>query len=396
VLLGCSCARVADPLPPQISIPKRTVDLSLKQEGTNVRLFIPKPALNVDGSGVQKLKEIRIYRLMQKKGDQAVHPATTETEFKSRADLSAVLSMDQLPLLSQGAHIIFNYPVIQDMSLGIGPVYLWFAIEYVNRKGRSDGLSNIVGVEPHAVPSPPGEIRVEVHPDHIHLEWDQPIVNMDGSAPPCLSGYMLFRSFSNPPRFDQPLNLEPSSESYFNDPDPVFGKDIYYAIKVVGCPESGGVESALSVPFLLHPKDIFPPRIPVRLEAFGLPEGISLRWDANPEPDLAGYWLYRSEITDSMGVRLNSQPVQVNYYFDNTTEPNVTYFYRLSAVDQLGNESTATSLISCSREIRPPSRNDIPAKSPLLSLRGAKRRGNLLLYKLGDCFASLAMTNVRF
>lgn len=61
--------------------------------------------------------------------------------------------------------------------------------------------------------------------------------------------------------------------------------------------------------------------------------GIELRWNINPEPDVAGYDLYRRE-KDGDVVRVNSQMIPESYFFDASADPQKSYTYRLRAVDR--------------------------------------------------------------
>jgi len=57
------------------------------------------------------------------------------------------------------------------------------------------------------------------------------------------------------------------------------------------------------------------------------------------EADLAGYWLYRSEIEGEIGVQINQDLLTENSYIDMDVETGVYYYYTLKAVDETDNES---------------------------------------------------------
>ena len=65
-----------------------------------------------------------------------------------------------------------------------------------------------------------------------------------------------------------------------------------------------------------------------------------MQWRENREPDLAGYWVYRSRCpAGPFRHRLNAEPVIDASYLDRAVDPRVRYTYAVSAVDQAGNES---------------------------------------------------------
>ncbi|MDH7500282.1 MAG: hypothetical protein QHH30_07830, partial [candidate division NC10 bacterium] len=63
------------------------------------------------------------------------------------------------------------------------------------------------------------------------------------------------------------------------------------------------------------------------------PEGVRLAWDANPEPDLLGYFVYRSLYPAVGYIRLNASPLPLITFIDKTVSPSTTYYYAVSAVD---------------------------------------------------------------
>ncbi len=88
--------------------------------------------------------------------------------------------------------------------------------------------------------------------------------------------------------------------------------------------------------------DITPPAAPTGLVATAGNETVSLDWNDNSEPDLAGYNVYRS--TTSGGdpvpyVKLNGPLVTISEHDDDTVTNGIPYFYVVKAVDESSNES---------------------------------------------------------
>ncbi len=98
--------------------------------------------------------------------------------------------------------------------------------------------------------------------------------------------------------------------------------------------------------------DGIPPAVPVNLQIYFAGDGeISLDWIQNYESDLKGYNIYRS-LNDSSYSFLS---FTTNTYFDDDSlDYNQTYYYKITAVDIYGRESSLSSKISAKPENKNP------------------------------------------
>ncbi|PSQ62404.1 MAG: hypothetical protein BRD25_05350, partial [Bacteroidetes bacterium QH_1_61_8] len=86
-----------------------------------------------------------------------------------------------------------------------------------------------------------------------------------------------------------------------------------------------------------------PPSPPTGLTASAGDCQISLSWEANSEGDLSGYNLYRStsSFSDlSSAQKINETLIQTTSYSDSNLGNGPTYYYRVTAVDESGDESS--------------------------------------------------------
>ncbi|MBA2442069.1 MAG: hypothetical protein H0V53_06640 [Rubrobacter sp.] len=81
------------------------------------------------------------------------------------------------------------------------------------------------------------------------------------------------------------------------------------------------------------------PAAPRSLSASGSPEGVGLKWTANQESDLAGYNVYRSGSADGDYGKLNTTLLTAPSYSDSEALEGFFSHYRVTAVDEAGNES---------------------------------------------------------
>lgn len=95
--------------------------------------------------------------------------------------------------------------------------------------------------------------------------------------------------------------------------------------------------------------DLTPPATPVGLAVYDPALGgiLDLAWNANQEPDLAGYNLYRSS-TGLTGVfyKITPAPVLATSYRDTGLTSGTGYYYKISAVDIAGNESPQSAPVA--------------------------------------------------
>jgi len=90
--------------------------------------------------------------------------------------------------------------------------------------------------------------------------------------------------------------------------------------------------------------DTTPPAVPSGLNAIAGESQVMLSWNANSESDLAGYNVQRS--TGGAWSTLNPSLVNDIMYIDTTASNGVTYQYRITAEDAVGNESAPSAAVS--------------------------------------------------
>jgi fibronectin type 3 domain-containing protein len=91
--------------------------------------------------------------------------------------------------------------------------------------------------------------------------------------------------------------------------------------------------------------DTVAPAIPKRPAVSGSQEGVRLDWADNTDADLAGYNVYRSNSAEGTYVKLTTGgPVTASEFTDTTGPSGATVYYRVTAVDAWGNESSPVSV----------------------------------------------------
>lgn len=125
-----------------------------------------------------------------------------------------------------------------------------------------------------------------------------------------------------------------------------------YSVRSLSQYADVALESADSNLVVVTPRDTFPPSAPQDLVVILVPaQGqepahFDLSWAISPETDIAGYNVYRSEQESAPGTRLNPELLLTPAFRDMNVAPGHRYFYTVTAVDRVGNESPAGAAAS--------------------------------------------------
>jgi fibronectin type 3 domain-containing protein len=340
-----TCGKRRPPLPPIERIPQRTENLSGAQRGNQVVLSWPAPLRNAAEGSVQSIRRVDVYRVAEK--PNAPLPMT-EDEFAARAILIGSVSYDEIKKAGE------NLTYTDTLELAGVPARLRYAIRYVNAAGQSAAFSNFFLMEPAAkVAEPPTIIKTgkEYSETALTITWEAPKANTDGSTPVNLLGYNIYRSGGTQAKSVQsPLNPEPISATQYQDRTFKFGEKYAYVVRSVSLGTEGKpVESLDSNQLPLAPVDIYPPAAPENPSIGPAPGRLSIFWVANSEPDLAGYYVYRStdpNLPKDKWLKLTPTLYTKTTFTDQNVEAGKTYYYYVVAVDNAGNVSPMSEVAS--------------------------------------------------
>jgi hypothetical protein len=349
LILTCAgCAKMADPKPSVIPLIMPANDLSAHQQSDYIVLSASRPIHNVDGTEASSLKSIDVFRLEEGASAANTNKPLPESEFTKQAVRIMSIPSSRLPEYFKG-----NLFVIADKSLSQDATALYshayrYAVLFINKKNRAAGLSNQAHIKPAPIPGPPSGIAAEVTENAIKLTWNPPLENIDGSKPPRIVGYNLFKS-EKPDEFPStPLNASPIKKPEFEDVDFRFDATYYYSVSTIGSVGDPDAESLRSESIKTLAKDVFPPAPPENFSALVEGDDVILVWTPSPAKDVAGYVLYRKEIGVGDRIRLNKELVTRQSYRDQAVAGK-RYEYWIQAVDARGNESLAIRTESESR-----------------------------------------------
>ncbi|HXO41862.1 MAG TPA: hypothetical protein VN999_10455 [Thermoanaerobaculia bacterium] len=203
-----------------------------------------------------------------------------------------------------------------------------YAVRAYGPQGDRSAFSNQALLMPKEPPQPPEAVTVTPQADGVLVAW-KPVPNG--------GGYAVYRRAATERFSSKPLALLRGGETRHLDPTARFGQSYIYSVTTVD-PKQPLVESAIKAEQEIHYVDVYPPPVPEELVAVAEAGRARLVWRQSEAPDLAGYIVYRKGATGDF-VRLTAKPIAATNYVDTAVVSGQAYDYRVTAIDQIGNES---------------------------------------------------------
>lgn len=339
LLIFNSCGKRKPPLPPLERVAQR-VEIAGFQRGNQVNLGWTMPARNAPDGSVLNISRADVYRLAEPINSTI---SLTEDEFASRSTL-----IDSIPI-TDADFARKQLSFTDTLEFAGQPVRLRYAIRFVNDSGQKAAFSNFLLIEPTAKVAVAPEItNAKISQDTILLSWNAPTSNVDGSKPANILGYNVYRSEAN--ETARLLNKSPVTKTEFADEFFSFNTSYTYFVRAVSLGVNGSpVESVDSNVSKVSPKDTFPPSAPTAITIAATPTSLSIFFAVNPEKDVVGYRIYRSEepnLPKANWQLLTKDLLTTNTFQDTKIESGKTYYYYLTAVDNAGNVSDYSEVVS--------------------------------------------------
>jgi hypothetical protein len=373
-LAAIGCASPGPPRAPSLKLPRLVKDLTAQRSGNEVQLHWTTPDKTTDDLDIKGSITAEICR---------VAAATVH----SVAPVCApVKTLSVQPGPSQTTEILPSTLTSDPAELIV------YRVRILNSSGHAAGLSNEAFAAAGAAPPPVEQLRITPVPTGAMLEW-QPrdtvvaTVALDRLIHDALAHVEKSHKKSESPLKTKPKNQpkpqpkkqpeakpadeNPATKSLFaapsepielklqtpkQDTDPggtidrtaLRGETYDYTAQRVRTVVIAGhtleIRSEASPVTVVHMRDTFPPRTPTGLAAISADHSIDLSWEPDTDSDLAGYNVYRQELSSAgtlsgKVLHLNATPVVGPAYSDLTAIPGRRYAYRVTAVDSTGNES---------------------------------------------------------
>jgi hypothetical protein len=260
-------------------------------------------------------------------------------QFESLAKARLTLAGKDLGAATLGNQLVIDLQLPEPLPAAAAanaPVHD-YAVRTFGPKGDRSELSNQALLAPKTPPPPPEEVKVTGQADGVLVEWK--------AVPgPEAGGYAIYRRAATERFSSKPLALVKQPETRYLDQTARFGQSYIYSVTAVDAKQPQ-VESAIRTEQEVHYVDRYPPPVPEELVAVAETGRARLVWRPSEASDLAGYIVYRRGGTGGRGdwVRLTAQPITATTWVDTTVASGQSYDYRVTAIDQTGNESAPSA-----------------------------------------------------
>jgi hypothetical protein len=328
------CGTPAAPEPPSLNLPNPVLNLSAARIGDSVRLAWTMPTRTTDHVALKHPVTVQICRAVE--GGACATVATFTVAAGAAGAYTDALPSD----LNHGPDRLLRYEV---------------ALR--NHAGKSAGPSNPAYSAAGACPATIVGLKGQVHQGGVVLSWmpagepGRPVLfrieRLELTAP---STGETRRSPLAPavPAAAQTLAVHVQDgvdPGHAIDTSALFNQRYRYMLERVAMLEFSGrsveVQGPPSEAIEVSTKDTFPPAVPQGLVAVAdaAAGAIDLSWMADSDSDLVAYYVYRRDVqTGIPAQRIASVNLETSFR-DTTVQPEHTYAYSVSAVDQSGNES---------------------------------------------------------
>ena len=329
LLATIGCGNQGDPAPPLRSVPAATSDLKVRQQGNRLLLDFTFPQTTPAGIALGGITSVEVWEAVQPAREGKAVPIDARV-FQAAATQKLALGQQDVGPATFGNRILIPIPLPETAPAApeATPEARYYAVRTTGPTGDRSEFSNQVAIVPGTPPAAPERLSVTARPDGVLVEWS----GTEGAA-----NYNVYRRGAEERALGQPVHSAGPQERSWLDNTARMGQSYIYGVTaVMGLDPL--VESTVASEQEVRYQDRFPPPPPLELVALAEGGRVRLVWQVSEAEDLAGYYVYRRGAEGDFE-RITPQPLQETELVDPNVSPGQTYSYRVTAVDQLGNES---------------------------------------------------------
>lgn len=317
LVIFTACGYIGGVQPPLANIPTEPTGLAVLQRGSTLYASFKLPELTTEQM-----------------------PIRGDLELDLRA--GAPPNPWNLPQWTESARKIVPAAVSKGVASYHFPALQWIgkevtvAARVVGANGKPSVWSNVVTIPVVSPLAAPSDLNAQATAKGVSLTW-----RTTAQPPPPGEHFRILRRSEGSPEFAE---IGTSAAPEFLDSTAEFDKPYSYLVQAVeDIGDHREAQSDLSAERSITPKDVFAPAAPTHLSATPSASTIELSWDANTEPDLAGYRIYRS--VNGGAFEKIADVTDIPAYSDRAVQTGRTYRYAVTAFDKSGNESQRSNVV---------------------------------------------------
>ncbi len=319
IIICGGCGKKLAPFAPDRLLPGPVREFRLSQEGDALVLSWLLPKVNLLGQPLTQVQGCRVYRC---EATGVAPEAPCPANFVLYADID--LAYPQQGQVRGEALIFQDREVVPDHRY-------FYRVAAYDQDGYLGSWSRTLSHVWGWLPRPPLDLQAAAGDRGVALRWSPVSQLTNGSPARDLAGYLIYRREGSGAWSQIPPGPIPQTAYQ----DVAVKNQVEYTYKVQAVRRLGGelLASGDSPLVSARPEKLTPPPPLLGLLAAPSSQGVELRWEPSPAPDVAGYRVYRRSPGEARAGRLNPELLTKPYFVDSRVQRGQTYYYYVTAVD---------------------------------------------------------------
>jgi hypothetical protein len=313
-----ACGKVASPVPPETRVPAIAASLSGSVGAGAIELRWIDPDRRVDQSPLRDLVTARVFRAGDDAAGDPPSALLARGTVPGYAEIARIDVRPEAPgtpgAVVRGTRV--SYTDTRDLSYGRRYTYVVLAED---AQGRSSAPSARLSLVYVPVPEPPRGLRAIAGEREVRLEWETPAGLVDGSPLPADVVYEVLRAPS-PEAEPVVVTRTPVTELHLTDENLENDRAYHYRVRAARRAGEALARGEPTAAVAATPRDMTAPSPPTNLVAVPTGRDVRLVWSASPDPDVAGYIVYRARAGGDFE-RVGSVRAPVTTFVDRDVAP---------------------------------------------------------------------------
>jgi uncharacterized protein len=336
-----ACGKKSPPVVPEHRAPQPVAELAAVVDEAAILISWVPTNRRADNTRLRGFTVMRLFRVGDSGAGDPKSAMLVDGRIAGYEEIAAIRSDEPQPAVRRGPRLVFT----DQRGLTHGRRYTYVVLTG-DSQGRIGSPSRRVSVTYAAAPAEPDGFAAEPQDGAVRLSWSAPARLLDGSTVTDPLQYEVLRA----PSADAELApvSPPVSAHVLIDAKLENDRAYYYAVRAVRTAAGTTLYGRPTTRLAATPRDVTPPAPPANLAAIPSEGVVRLSWSPSPEPDVAGYIVYRAPEGGDFE-RIGSTSTPSTTFLDRAVTRG-TYRYAVTAHDRAArpNESGRSNEVRAS------------------------------------------------